>query len=90
MIAVVLTGRLQDGSQGVRAVKAKGGRVLVQDPATAVAPDMPMASLATGCCDFALPPDKIADAVTTLVMAPGAAEVFRVPVSPWAARPMMA
>jgi two-component system chemotaxis response regulator CheB len=88
-IAVVLTGRLHDGSQGVRAVKAGGGRVLVQDPSTAVAPDMPTAALATGCCDFALPPDKIADALTTLVMAPGAADVFRVPLPPWAARPAL-
>jgi len=89
MIAVVLTGRLRDGSQGIRAVKANGGRVLAQDPATAVAPDMPMAALATGCCDFALPPDKIADALTALVMAPGAADVFRVPLASWAAQPAL-
>jgi len=90
LIAVVLSGRLHDGSQGVRAVKAYGGRVLIQDPSTADASDMPTAALATGCCDFALPPDKIGDALTTLVMAPGAAEVFRVPLPPWAARPASA
>jgi two-component system chemotaxis response regulator CheB len=84
VIAVVLTGRLRDGSRGIRAVKAQGGRVLIQDPSTAVAPDMPTAALATGCCDFALPPDKIGDALTALVMAPGAADVFRVPLPPWA------
>lgn len=89
VIAVVLTGRLRDGSEGVRAVKASGGRVLIQDPSTALAPDMPTAALATGCCDFALPPDKIADALTTLVMAPGAADVFRVPLPSWAAQPSL-
>lgn len=66
----------------MRTVKAHGGRVLVQDPATALAPDMPTAALATGCCDFALPPGATADALTALVMAPGAAELFRVPVPP--------
>ncbi len=33
-----------------------GGRVLVQDPATAEAPGMPNAALATGCVDFVLRP----------------------------------
>jgi two-component system chemotaxis response regulator CheB len=77
-LAVVLSGRLSDGATGVRRVKAAGGRVLVQAPDEAHADQMPAAALATGCVDFALPARGLAAAVTSLVMVPGAPELFRV------------
>jgi two-component system chemotaxis response regulator CheB len=83
-IAVVLTGRLDDGVAGVRAVKGRGGRVIVQDASTSAAFAMPAAAIATGCVDFVLPLDYIAPALVSLVMVPGAAELFRVRLSPWA------
>ena len=43
LIAVVLTGRGADGADGARAVKAAGGTVIIQDPATAAYPSMPLA-----------------------------------------------
>jgi two-component system chemotaxis response regulator CheB len=78
LIAVVLSGRLTGGAAGADAVKRGGGRVLVQDPATAVAPSMPTAALATGAVDFALPPDSIGKALVAFCAASGAAELFRV------------
>ncbi|MGY1822930.1 chemotaxis protein CheB [Geodermatophilus sp. SYSU D00079] len=84
VLAVVLTGRLSDGSAGVRAVRRAGGRVLVQDPDDAEAPGMPSAALATGCVEHALPLSLVAPALVAYVMAPGAAELFAVPVPPWA------
>jgi two-component system chemotaxis response regulator CheB len=78
LIAVVLTGRLSAGAAGVTAVKRCGGRVLVQDPATASAPAMPTAALATGAADFAFPPEGIGNALVALCAASGAAELFRV------------
>ena len=83
-IGVVLTGALNDGAEGVRAIKAARGRVVVQDEASSVAFGMPRAALATGCVDFVLPLECIASALVTLVMVRGAADLFKVPVASWA------
>ena len=59
-LAVVLSGRLRDGTRGVRAIKDAGGRVIVQDPASAEQGSMPWNALATGCVDLVLEPAQIA------------------------------
>jgi two-component system, chemotaxis family, CheB/CheR fusion protein len=41
LIAVILTGTGSDGAAGARAVKAAGGLVLIENPATATYPGMP-------------------------------------------------
>ena len=87
VIGVVLTGMQRDGALGVQEVKRRGGRVLVQDPATARAAGMPSAAVATGCVDFVLPLDRMAAALVTLTMAPGGADLLTVPTSPWARLP---
>jgi two-component system, chemotaxis family, protein-glutamate methylesterase/glutaminase len=84
LLAVVLTGRLHDGTAGVQAVKRHGGRVIVQDPETAAQPSMPWNALATGCVDLVLDLPRIADALVALVTVPGAAELFDVRGVPWA------
>jgi two-component system chemotaxis response regulator CheB len=83
-LCLVLTGRLNDAAAGVRALKRRGGRSIVQDPATAQAPEMPSAALATGCADLMMPLAHIAPTLIALAMAPGAADLFRVPPPPWA------
>ena len=77
-IAVILSGRLADGAVGVRHVKEAGGRGLVQAPRSAEAPAMPLAAMATGCYDFALTPQRIADALVAFVMVRGAADLLGV------------
>jgi two-component system chemotaxis response regulator CheB len=84
VIAGVLSGRLDDGAAGVRRVKGAGGRVLAQDEASCQAYGMPAAAIATGCVDYVLPTPVLADAITALVMAPGAAAMMRVALPPWA------
>jgi two-component system chemotaxis response regulator CheB len=46
LLAIVLTGGNDDGAAGAEAVHRAGGRVVVQDPAGARAPEMPTAALA--------------------------------------------
>jgi chemotaxis response regulator CheB len=59
-VAVVLSGRLADGSRGVMRVKEAGGRVIVQEPATCMFADMPLAAIRTGAVDDVLPPEQLA------------------------------
>ncbi|HEX6818128.1 MAG TPA: CheR family methyltransferase, partial [Ktedonobacterales bacterium] len=47
LIAVILTGTGSDGTAGARAVKAAGGLVVIENPATASYPSMPAALAAT-------------------------------------------
>jgi two-component system chemotaxis response regulator CheB len=58
VIGVILTGLLNDGSAGLHAVRAAGGRAVVQDPADAIAPDMPWNALRHAGADYRV---KLAD-----------------------------
>ncbi|HEY2702131.1 MAG TPA: chemotaxis protein CheB [Candidatus Dormibacteraeota bacterium] len=70
-IAVVLTGCGQDGAMGVRAIKRRGGTVIVQDEKSSEFTGMPHAAIRTGQSDLVLPLLEIAPALVGLVM-PGA------------------
>lgn len=52
MVAIVLTGNSGDGSHGAVQVKARGGTLIVQDPASAEYPVMPLATLAVTPADY--------------------------------------
>lgn len=68
-IACVLTGTGSDGAMGVRAVKSRGGTVIVEDPETAEFNGMPKSAVETGAADFVLPLDEINAVITGLVEA---------------------
>lgn len=75
-LGVVLTGRGSDGADGARAMRRRGGVVIVQSPESCAAPGMPHAVLLGGGADFVLPPENIASALVSLVMVPGALSLF--------------
>jgi two-component system, chemotaxis family, protein-glutamate methylesterase/glutaminase len=65
-LGVVLSGTGVDGADGVRAIKARGGRTIVQNPASAAYSGMPHAARATGCADHVLPLEEIGPALVDL------------------------
>jgi two-component system chemotaxis response regulator CheB len=67
LVGVLLTGASADGADGLAAVKARGGRAIVQDPATAECRTMPAAALAATAVDYVLPLTRIGEHLVTLV-----------------------
>src|SRR5579871_3404280 len=66
-ICVILTGAGHDGSLGLKAIKAEGGLVIVQDPATAEHTGMPESAVATGLADYVLRIEHIPGAIADYV-----------------------
>jgi two-component system chemotaxis response regulator CheB len=60
---VILSGALDDGTRGLRAIKAHGGMTIVQDPETALHPGMPNAAIRYVAPDRVLGPEQIASAI---------------------------
>jgi chemotaxis methyl-accepting protein methylase len=58
-IGVILSGMGSDGTLGLRAIKEKGGVVLVQDPATAKFDGMPRSAIDSGLADIVAPVDDL-------------------------------
>jgi two-component system, chemotaxis family, CheB/CheR fusion protein len=59
-IGVILSGTGGDGTLGLESIKAEGGITFAQDPATAKYDGMPRSAIDSGCVDFVLPPNEIA------------------------------
>ena len=78
VVGVVLTGRLDDGTAGLQAIKAGGGITVVQDPADAIEPSMPASALRHVQVDHCVPLAGIGALLDSLV---------RTDVAPRAAAP---
>ncbi|MFL6692285.1 MAG: chemotaxis protein CheB [Ramlibacter sp.] len=80
-IGVVLTGRLDDGAAGLAAIKAAGGKAVVQNPAEAPEPEMPLAALDATAVDACLPLADIAPYLVQLAQVAGSAAPAPVPAA---------
>lgn len=58
---IILSGTGSDGSRGIRAIKEKGGVVMVQQPDQAKFDGMPRNAIKTGLADYIVPVERISD-----------------------------
>jgi two-component system, chemotaxis family, protein-glutamate methylesterase/glutaminase len=80
VVGVILTGYLDDGTAGLWTVKQLGGTAVVQDPADALVPFMPLNAVTHVKVDYCLPLEEIAPLLRGLTT--GTAEdegAFQVP-----------
>jgi two-component system chemotaxis response regulator CheB len=66
-IGVILSGMLDDGTAGLREIRARGGWTLVQMPGEAAFPSMPESAIANVAVDYVLPIADLAGKVAALV-----------------------
>lgn len=67
VIGVILSGYQDDGSAGLRAIRARGGIGIIQNPEEATACQMPQSALDYAGADYVLPAEKIGAQVAALV-----------------------
>jgi two-component system chemotaxis response regulator CheB len=72
VIGVVLTGALNDGTSGLRAIKRCGGLAVVQDPQDAAFPDMPLSAIRHADADHIAALAEMPDLLDRLCRIPAA------------------
>jgi two-component system chemotaxis response regulator CheB len=66
LIAVIVSGYDGDGAAALRGVKEVGGITIAQKLETARQPEMPESAIASGCIDFVLSPEDIAQEIVRI------------------------
>jgi two-component system chemotaxis response regulator CheB len=74
-IGVVLSGRLDDGTAGLQAIRACGGLIVVQDPRDAEESAMPSSAIDNVPVDHVVTCETLADTLAMLVRQPAGAAV---------------
>jgi two-component system, chemotaxis family, protein-glutamate methylesterase/glutaminase len=69
LIAVIVSGYDGDGAAALCGIKEVGGITIAQKPDTAERPDMPESAIASGCIDFVLSPENIAQEIVRIAHA---------------------
>ena len=66
LIAVIVSGYDGDGAAALCGIKEVGVITIAQKPDTATQPDMPESAIASGCIDFVLSPENIAQEIVRI------------------------
>ena len=69
LIAIIVSGYDGDGADALCGIKEVGGITIAQKPDTAIQDDMPNSAIASGCIDFILSPEKIAQEIIRILHA---------------------
>jgi chemotaxis response regulator CheB len=69
LIAVIVSGYDGDGAAALCGIKEIGGITIAQKLVTAEHPDMPESAIASGCIDFVLSPEDIAQEIIRIAKA---------------------
>jgi two-component system, chemotaxis family, protein-glutamate methylesterase/glutaminase len=69
LIAVIVSGYDGDGAAALCGIKEVGGITIAQKLETAGQPDMPASAIASGCIDFVLSPEEIAQEIVRIAHA---------------------
>ena len=69
LIAVIVSGYDGDGAAALCGIREVGGITIAQKLDTAGKPDMPASAIATGCIDFVLSPEDIAQEIVRIARA---------------------
>ena len=67
LVAVIVSGFDGDGADALCGIRNCGGTTIAQSPASAGQPDMPDSAIASGCVDFILAPEQIADRIMKII-----------------------
>lgn len=66
LIAVIVSGYDGDGAAALCGIQDAGGITIAQKLSTAIQPDMPETAIASGCIDFVLSPEDIAEKIVAI------------------------
>ncbi len=69
LIAVIVSGYDGDGAAAMCGIKQVGGITIAQKLSTAKQPDMPESAIESGCIDFILSPEAIAQEIVRIARA---------------------
>lgn len=69
LIAVIVSGYDGDGAAALCGIQEAGGTTIAQKLDTATQPDMPESAIDTGCIDFVLSPEDIAEEIVRIARA---------------------